>query len=127
MCSFPALTNVGIGGKGFAEGMGQVIYSFDADEQVLKRDYIDYSPLNSTAASKARILVSSVQDFSLSYYYFSQDKQQFFWADSWPLLEVKETVSFYPQAIRFTMSLNMGKSTQTRLKTINIPVGGLLP
>ncbi|MCK4993799.1 MAG: hypothetical protein KAS13_01965 [Candidatus Omnitrophica bacterium] len=126
MFSFPALVNVPVDEGGFSKGIGKVTYSFNAQEKTIDRNYIDYKFFNSLKSPIPRLLVSDVQELHFAYYFFSQDKQQFFWVDSWPPPDVKELISDYPQAIRITMAIDMGRTTQTRTKTINIPTGGLL-
>ena len=126
MLSFPSLVNMPVQENGFSEGIGKVMYSYSAQEKAIKRNYIDYKFLNSLHAPMPRVLVNNVKELRFTYYFFSRDKQQFFWADSWPPADVKEEISSYPQAVRLTMALDMGKTTQTRTKTINIPAGGML-
>ncbi len=126
MLSFPSLVNVPASESGFSQGMGKVMYLYDEQEKAIKRKYIDYRLLNSLKGPAERVLVNNVQELRFAYYFFSRDKQQFFWADSWPPPDVKEAISIYPQALRFTMVLDMGKTTQIRTKTVNIPAGGLL-
>ena len=126
MLSFSSLVNVPVQKNGFSKGIGKVMYSYNAQEKAIKRNYIDYRFLNSLKAPMPRVLVNNVQELRFAYYFFSKDKQQFFWADSWPPTDVKETISIYPQAVRLTMVLDMGDTTQTRIKTVNIPAGGML-
>ncbi|MFH1094238.1 MAG: type II secretion system protein GspJ [Candidatus Omnitrophota bacterium] len=126
MLSFPSLVNTAVGENGFSQGIGEVTYSFDEQEKAIKREYTDYSFLNSLKSPEQRVLVNNIQELRFAYYFFSKDKQQFFWSDSWPPPDVKEYLSIYPQAIKLTMVLDMGRTTQTRTKTLNIPAGGLL-
>ena len=123
--SFPSLVSIPAGQNGFSQGMGKVTYLYDKKEKAIKRNYIDYRFLNSLKNPLQRVQVHNVQELRFAYYFFSKDKQQFFWADSWPPPDVKEAISIYPQAIRLTMVLDMGGTTQTRTKTVNIPAGGL--
>ena len=126
MLSFPSLVSVPAGENGFSQGLGKVIYSYDAEEKAIKRNYIDYRFLNSLKGPAPRVLVNNVQELHFAYYFFSKDKRQFFWVNSWPPSDMKEVLCVYPQAVRLTMVLDMGRTTQTRTKTVNIPIGGLL-
>jgi len=126
MISFPSLVNMPAGKNGFSQGMGKVTYLYDKQEKAIKRNYIDYRLLNSLKGPAPRVLVNNVQELRFAYYFFSRDKQQFFWTDRWPPSDMKEVLCVYPQAVRLTMVLDMGRTTQTRTKTVNIPIGGLL-
>ncbi len=123
--SFPSLVSVPAIENGFTQGIGKVVYAYDEQEKAITRKYVDYRFLTSLKGPAERVLVDNVQELHFAYYFFSKDKQQFFWAESWPPAEVKEAISTYPQAVRLTMVLDMGRTTQTRTKTINIPSGGL--
>jgi len=121
--SFPAVV-VGLNrDNGFSEGLGRIEYFYSPGEGMLRRNYIDYQQLNSIQRQPARVLVSNIIAMDFSYYFFSDEKKQFFFSEIWPP-ETSEKVSKYPQAMKITFAVDMGKKIQKFIKTINIPIAG---
>jgi hypothetical protein len=121
--SFPAVVTIINRDNGLQRGLGKIEYSYSPGEGVLMRNGIEFQQAGSMQKRPARILMSNIMGMDFSYYFFSNEKKQFFFSDIWPP-ETSEKVGKYPQALRLTLAVDMGKKIQKFTKTINIPVAG---
>lgn len=122
--SFPAVAIGVTRDNGFLEGLGKIEYFYNQGEKALKRSYSDYQNLYSIKSLRERSLINNIEEMNFSYYFFSNEKQQFFFSDVWPP-DINEKISRYPQAVRISLVVDLGKKVQRLTRTINIPIAGI--
>ncbi|MCP4650251.1 MAG: hypothetical protein GY853_09270 [PVC group bacterium] len=125
--TFSTVLKSGPGWEDYFESVaGRVSYSYDEQEKTLHRKEVDYQRLFSKHKPIARQLLEEVQSFSLQYYFYDQEKETFFWSSIWPPLELESMQTVFPLAVKIKLAFVDNKTIEQRIKTINIPAGGIL-
>ena len=124
--TFPALIKKGNQVNEFKEAIALVRYFHNPESNTADRQCTDFRQLLSLREPGSRSLVSGVETLLFSYYFFDDEKDTFFWTSIWPPQERKENKGRYPQAVRITMIFRSGEGMEKRIKTINVPIAGLM-
>lgn len=125
--SFPAKLNVPERENGFMQGVGKVQYSYDSRTKTLSRQQFDYQQLCAGEKAEPQMLVKKLDSFLFKYYFYDEEKKDFFWTNIWPPPELKSNTILFPLAVRIEMSFKENNTVKTYQRTISIPAGGILP
>jgi hypothetical protein len=98
--------------------VGKVIYFYDSDEGVLKREQLDFSQLYNGDSGTTQEVLKNIKFLKFKYYAYDVMTKEYVWLDEW----VNEGL---PVAMRVEFWFNNGKQTNKFIKTVNIPVSYL--
>ncbi len=124
-CSFPTLTS----GKGLVSGFsklsGRAKYYYDKESRAVELEYSNLSTPQNINKPEPRVLISDVKDAVFSYYFYDQQKKDFFWSPQWPPDKYYGTNTAMPLEVKVTIAVKNEETAITMTKTIKLPAGGL--
>ncbi|MFH1062063.1 MAG: type II secretion system protein GspJ [Candidatus Omnitrophota bacterium] len=124
--SFGCVARTAESDNGFNQGIGRVKYFYDQGLNSFYRQYADYEQLLSLEQPQARSLLENVNNVSLSYYFYDDQKETFLWNNTWPPESLaKLNKRALPLAVRVAIVFTTEETISKRIKTMDIPIGAI--
>ncbi|MFH1753586.1 MAG: prepilin-type N-terminal cleavage/methylation domain-containing protein [Candidatus Omnitrophota bacterium] len=97
--------------------VGKVAYFYDDSSRSINKEERDFSHIHRDDEGIIEEGFSGVRSFKLLYYFYDDEKKEYFWLEEWD----KESS---PLAVRMIFEFDDGKEVIEYTKTVNIPVSG---
>jgi len=104
---------------------GKVRYAYEPSVKAVSRQQYDYPQIVGSDSPIPRIMIAKIYEFSFKYYFYDQKRKNFFWTSDWPPTKEMAEEQVFPQAVRVSMIWESEGIVENRIKTIEIPHGGM--
>lgn len=104
--------------------VGRCAYNFNAAQGCLEKAQETYSDFSENKAPHFFCILSDVEAFVFSYYFYDNEKEEFAWSSEWPPPEGKPQDANMPLACRAQITLGYGKKTYGYTKVVSLPLAG---
>lgn len=93
--------------------VGKVIYFYDASEQAIARQKLDYSQIYRDAMIKPSYGLKKVKSLKFTYYFFDDDNKEYLWQNEWQDKGL-------PEAVRIEIEIEEAGITNKLVRTVNV-------
>lgn len=107
-----------------SRGVGRCAYNFNSGGNCLERAQETYSDIFEDRAPHFSCILSDVEAFALSYYFYDKEKEELTWSGEWPPVEGKPQDANLPLAVRAEIAVSYGKKTYGYAKIVSLPLAG---
>jgi len=111
---FPALVN---SRRLNNKTVGKISYSYDQQAKAIFRKQQDFSQLYSNEEGAPQQLLSNVESFEFSYYFYDKQKKAYLWQEDCQSGTV-------PLAVKIALTITNDAKTNPFIKTVSIPISG---
>jgi len=105
-------------------GVGRCAYNFNAVKNCLEKAQETYSDIFEGRAPRFSCILSDVETFVFSYYFYDNEKEEFAWSLEWPPPEGKPQDANMPLAVKVEVTVSYGKKTYGYTKVVSLPLAG---
>ncbi len=105
-------------------GIGRCSYNFNSGQNCLERAQEAYSDIFEDRAPYFSCILSDVEAFVFSYYFYDKEKEEFSWSGEWPPAFGAPQDANLPLAVRAEIAVSYGKKTYGYTKVVSLSLAG---
>jgi hypothetical protein len=100
---------------GLDRGIGEVIYFFDKDKEIITKNKRNLSQLFLEEEADPQVVLTNVTECVFSYYYYDPIKEEYFWLEEWSFED-------FPLAVSIKLKVECGKMIYEFSRALRIVV-----